>query len=49
MDSKFFEKKCKNIWSCKKKVVILHEFSRIVGVGVLFWDAKKMEAVWVID
>ena len=25
----FYEKKCKNIWSCQKKVVPLHAFSRV--------------------
>ena len=33
-------KKCKNIWSCKKKVVTLHDFSRIVGFGIWYEDAK---------
>ena len=33
-------KKCKNIWSYEKKVVTLHDFSRIVGFGMCYDDAK---------
>ena len=33
-------KKCKIIWSYEKKVVTLHDFSRIVGFSVWYEDAK---------
>ena len=37
----FFRKKEKNIWSYEKKIVILHDFSRIVGIGMRSCEAKN--------
>ena len=45
---RFFIKKCKNIWSCKKKVVTLHDFSRIVWIGLWKKYAYVVEDKWVM-
>jgi hypothetical protein len=37
---KFFVKKCKKIWWNEKKIVILHEFSRIVGRSMWMREAR---------
>ena len=45
---RFFIKKCKNIWSCEKKVVTLHDFSRIVWIGLWEKCAYVVEDKWVM-